>query len=129
MKITGPFDVTMNPEDSHTQFDHGMIFGRMRLEKTYHGALAATARGEMISARTPVQSSAGYVAIEQVEGTLDGKTGSFVLQHFGVMNDGKSRLILEVIPNSGTGELTGLAGSMVLENENGQHSYSFTYEL
>lgn len=78
---------------------------------------------------TTVQGSAGYVAIEQVEGTLAGKKGSFVLQHFGTMNEGKSRLVLEVFPDSGTSELSGLIGTMTINIEDGQHSYEFEYEL
>ena len=83
----------------------------------------------MLSAMTLVKGSAGYVAIEQVSGTLSGKKGSFVLQHFGTMRKGKDHLILEVVPDSGTDQLSGLAGRMLITIEDGQHFYEFEYEL
>ncbi len=129
MKITGKFDVKVNPLDSFANGEGGVSLGRMSLDKTFYGELAATSKGEMLTAMTPAQGSAGYVAIEQVIGTLSGKTGSFVLQHFGIMNSGKSRLILEVVPDSATGELTGLSGSMEIKDEDGQHVYEFDYEM
>jgi len=78
---------------------------------------------------TSVQGSAGYVAIEQVEGSLSGRKGAFVLQHFGMMDKGKDRLVLEVVPDSASGDLEGLAGTMAINIENGQHFYEFDYEL
>jgi hypothetical protein len=101
----------------------------MSIDKTFHGELEAISQGEMLSAMTATQGSAGYVAIEQVSGTLSGKKGSFVLQHFGTMNKGGDILILEVIPDSGSGELTGLTGRMKINIEDGQHFYEFEYEL
>ncbi len=83
----------------------------------------------MLSAMTSTQGSAGYVAIEQVTGELEGKKGSFVLQHFGTMDKGRDRLILEVIPDSAAGELAGLTGRMAIRIEDGQHFYDFEYEL
>lgn len=83
----------------------------------------------MLSARAPVQGSAGYVAIEQVTGTLNGKKGSFVLQHFGTMKRGDDRLILEVVPDAGTDELTGLSGSMTIELKDDRHFHEFDYRL
>jgi hypothetical protein len=83
----------------------------------------------MLSAMTNTQGSAGHVAIEQVSGTLAGKYGRFVLQHFGIINGDQNRLVLEVVPNSGTGELVGLAGKMVINIENSNHLYEFEYEL
>lgn len=83
----------------------------------------------MISVRTATKGSAGYVAIENVKGVLEGKSGSFVLQHFGIMDRGKDRLILEVVPNSGTEALTGISGKMEIEIIDGKHQYKFEYEL
>ena len=83
----------------------------------------------MLTGMTSVQGSAGYVAIEKVTGTLAGKSGTFALQHFGIMNAGQSRLILEVIPQSGTDELTGLSGSMTIDRTDGTHNYVFAYQL
>lgn len=128
-KITGTFAVTLTPMESFATGQEGLKLGRLSIEKTFAGALNAVSRGEMFSAITTTPGSAGYVAVEQVQGELDGRAGSFALQHFGVMNRGESRLILEVIPDSGTGELTGLTGEMQIRNENGQHFYDFEYQL
>jgi len=129
MKITGSFDVKLNPIEGYAKGKHGVQLNRMSLDKTFHGELDATSKGEMLSAMTPIKGSAGYVAIEQVNGSLSGKSGSFVLQHFGMMERGKDRLILEVVPDSGTGELEGLTGSMAINIEDGKHEYVFEYEL
>ena len=129
MKITGKFDVTLNPLDFYAEGEDGVNFGRMSIDKSFHGELEATSKGEMLNAMTSIKGSAGYVAIEQVTGSLSGKKGSFVLQHFGTMDKGKDRLILEVVPDSGSGELTGLAGTMSINIEDGQHFYEFEYEL
>lgn len=83
----------------------------------------------MLSAMTSVKGSAGYVAIEQVTGSLDGKKGSFVLQHFGTMQGENQYLKVEVVPDSGAGELKGLTGQFMIEIKNGHHYYSFDYSL
>lgn len=129
MKITGEFEVSMNPLDSYTRGENGINIDRMSIDKKFEGALQATSRGEMLSAMTPVKGSAGYVAMEQVSGSLSGCKGTFVLQHFGIMDRGSDRLVLEVVPDSGTEELSGLKGKMAIDIENGQHYYEFDYEL
>jgi len=129
MKVSGEFQVKLQPMDFYAKGAEGINFGRMSIDKTFAGALEATSKGEMLSAMTPTKGSAGYVAIEQVIGSLSGKKGSFVLQHFGTMNRGKDSLVLEVIPDSGAGELTGLSGKMLIKVENGKHLYEFEYEL
>jgi hypothetical protein len=129
MRISGSFDVELKPLAGYAKGEHGVQLNRMSLDKTFHGKLEATSKGEMLSAMTPIKGSAGYVAIEQVSGSLSGKTGSFVLQHFGTMERGAERLILEVVPDSGTGELQGLSGSMAINIEDGKHEYVFEYEL
>jgi hypothetical protein len=101
----------------------------MSIDKTFFGELDASSKGEMLSAMTSVKGSAGYVAIEQVSGKLSGKEGSFVLQHFGIMDKGDDRLILEVIPDSGTNELVGLSGTMKINIEEGKHFYEFDFDL
>ena len=127
--ITGQFTVALAPIDGYAKGQNGINLGRMSIDKTFKGALNATSQGEMLSAMTPVQGSAGYVAIEQVIGELEGKKGSFVLQHFGTMDKGQDSLILNVIPDSGSDELEGLAGSMKIRIENGVHHYDFQYTL
>ncbi|MDF1779910.1 MAG: DUF3224 domain-containing protein [Alcanivoracaceae bacterium] len=127
MKISGKFDVTLKPMETYAEGVEGSNLGRMSIDKTFHGDLSAESKGEMLNVMTPVKGSAGYVAIEQVSGSLFDKRGTFVLQHFGTMSGGNDNLILEVVPDSGTGELTGLTGKMEIRVENSQHFYDFEY--
>ena len=125
----GPFDVTMNPDPSYETADGGIVLGRVSFSKTFHGALDAESVVQMLSAGTAVKGSAGYVAIERVEGRLDGRAGSFVLQHCGTMNRGQAQLTVSVVPDSGTGDLAGLAGTMAIDIVDGKHFYRFDYTL
>ena len=129
VKIDGKFEVDIKPLEGYASGQHEIHLGRMSIDKQFFGELDAISKGEMLSAMTPVKGSAGYVAMEQVSGSLGGKNGSFVLQHFGTMAQGKDRLILEVVPDSGTGQLEGLSGSMKILIEDGQHRYEFEYQL
>ena len=129
MNVSGEFQVKLLPMDFYIKGSEGINFGRMSIDKIFSGALEATSQGEMLSAMTTTKGSAGYVAIEQVVGSLLGKKGRFVLQHFGTMNQGKDNLVLEVIPDSGSGELSGISGTMAIKIENGKHLYEFEYEL
>ena len=129
LQTTGAFEVVLNPLDPYASGTNEMNIGRMSIEKKFQGGIEGSSRGEMLSVRTPTEGSAGYVALEQVTGAIDGRTGSFVLQHFGVMSKEQHRLTLEVVPDSGTGELTGLSGTMTIDAKNGDHSYQFTYAL
>ena len=103
--------------------------GRRSIDKEISGDLKASTRGQMLSAMTETAGSAGYVAIERVEGELAGKQGSFVLQHFGVMERGTQTLKISVVPDSGTGELVGLTGEFSIRITDGQHFYEFAYNL
>lgn len=129
MKVSGSFKVKLQPLSHYAAGEHGNTLGRMSIDKTFEGPLTATSKGEMLSAITSVKGSAGYVAIEQVKGSLNGKNGSFVLQHFGIMHKAEQRLTLEVVPESASGELSGLRGRMAIKIENGQHFYDFDYTL
>lgn len=129
MHASGEFEVKMNPLEVHHPAADGMQFGRLSIDKTFRGDLDGKSRGEMLSTMTPVKGSAAYVAIEQVEGTLAGRKGSFVLHHYGVMTGGQNRLILEVVPDSGTEELSGLRGTMTIDIREGKHFYEFNYEM
>ena len=129
MKISGEFQVKLQPMDTYTKGLNGAQLGRLSIDKTFSGALEASSKGEMLSAMTTVKGSAAYVAIEQVTGSLSGKKGSFILQHFGTMNRGKDRLILEVVPDSGSDELTGITGTMAIRIDNSKHYYDFEYQL
>ena len=129
MKIKGTFEVKLAPLEFSHQGTDGMKLGRMSIDKTFQGDLSATSKGEMLSALTDIEGSAGYVAIEQVSGTLNGLDGSFILQHFGIMNRGADRLVLEVVPDSGTGDLEGISGTMQIIREEGKHFYEFEYTM
>ena len=129
MKIIGKFEVKLNPLDTYAQGIDGINLGRMSIDKSFTGDLDANSRGEMLTAMTPVPGSAGYVAIEQVSGTLSGRKGSVVLQHFGTMDNGNDHLVLKVVPGSGTGGLVDLKGEMTIKIEDGQHFYEFEFEL
>ena len=129
MKALGEFQIKLQPMEFYAKGDDGVNFGRLSIDKEFSGDLVASSKGEMLSAMTTTKGSAGYVALEQVTGTLAGKNGSFVLQHFGTMNKGKDRLVLEVVPDSGAGELQGIAGAMQINIENGKHGYEFDYEI
>ena len=125
MQIEGTFDVKLAPQPPA----EGQTWGRQAISKTFHGALEGSSRGEMLAAGTAVKGSAGYVALEQVSATLEGRHGTFFLQHFGLMDQGKAALTVSVIPDSATGELTGLQGSMSIDISGGQHRYTFNYTL
>ncbi|HZR28533.1 MAG TPA: DUF3224 domain-containing protein [Terriglobales bacterium] len=122
---SGPFEVKLNPQ---TPYEASL--GRMSIDKQFHGDLEATSKGEMLSIMTAVKGSAGYVAMELVSGTLHGRQGTFVLQHSATMTRGTPQLSVTVVPDSGTGQLTGLAGTMTIKiEEGGKHFYEFEYTL
>ncbi|MEM7572429.1 MAG: DUF3224 domain-containing protein [Bacteroidota bacterium] len=127
--ISGTFQVQLQALTPYPNASSGTVFGRMSIDKEFSGPLSATSQGEMLSIRSATAGSAGYVAMEQVVGSLEEKSGSFALQHFGTMQAGNSRLILEVVPDSGTEELSGLSGTMQIRMEEGEHFYDFSYEL
>jgi hypothetical protein len=103
--------------------------GRMSINKSISGDLVATTVGQMLSVMTDVPGSAGYVAVERVDGMLEGKQGTFVLQHTATMTRGTPSLVVTVVPDSGTGELAGLAGEFTILIAEGKHSYEFEYSL
>lgn len=121
----GTFTVKMQPLSSAPA--EGLM--RLSMNKEIHGDLEAASQGEMISAGDPKIGEAGYVAIERVMGTLAGKSGSFVLQQSATMHAGGFDLRVTVTPGSGTGELTGIAGTFTITIANGQHSYDLEYTL
>ena len=128
MKATGLFEVKLSPQ-SMEDAAGGVKLGRMSIDKQFHGDLEATSKGEMLSAMTGVKGSAGYVAIERVEGSLGGRKGAFVLQHTGTMARGAQQLSVTVVPDSASGELAGLEGRMNIIIEGGKHSYEFEYKF
>lgn len=127
-RATGPFEVKLAPQPlSDVAAESGL--GRLSLDKVFRGDLEATSRGEMLSAMGGVQGSAGYVALERVRGTLHGRHGTFALQHSGTMARGAPSLSVTVVPDSGTEQLEGLAGSMDIVIDGRAHSYVFDYTL
>ena len=129
LHATGPFEVKIDPQPPEEKAG-GAAVGRMLLAKQFHGDLEATSKGTMLASGTGARgSSGGYVALEIVTGTLKGHTGTFVLEHSATMNRGVPQLSITVIPDSGTGQLTGLAGRMNINIADGKHSYDFEYTL
>ena len=128
---SGPFDVKLAPLQDDKIGDP--TIGRMSIDKQFHGDLEATSKGQMLTAMTEVKGSAGYVAIERVTGTLrtskGDRNGSFALLHRGIMTRGAPELSVTVVPDSGTGQLTGLTGTMTIHIVEGKHSYDFDYTL
>ncbi len=125
--ISGIFDVKLSPQQS--TLNEEASIGRMLIDKIFHGDLDAGSKGQMLAFMTSVKGSAGYVAMEKVTGSLQGRKGSFVLQHSGTMNRGEAHLILGVVPDSGTEELEGLSGNMTITITDGKHYYGFDFEL
>lgn len=124
----GTFEVKMNPQAPEDNVGDPTV-GRMSLDKQFHGDLEGTSKGQMLAAGTDVNGSAGYVAMERVKGTLHGHSGTFALQHSGTMTRGTPELSITVVPDSGTGELVGLAGKMAINIVDGKHFYDFEYTL
>jgi hypothetical protein len=124
----GAFEVKISPQPADEN-GGGPSVGRLLLDKSFHGDLEATSKGQMLAVQTDVKGSAGYVAMERVTGSLGGRQGTFALQHSGTMTRGKPLLSVTVVPDSGTGALVGLAGKMEIIIADGKHSYDFEYTL
>ena len=128
MHAAGTFEVKLKPQTDENVGDP--TIGRMSLDKQFHGDLEGTSKGFMLaSGAAIVKGSGGYVAMERVTGTLKGRSGSFVLQHSGTMTRGIPQLSVTVVPDSGTGQLEGIAGTLAIKIADGKHSYEFAYTL
>jgi len=125
-KATGTFEVKLTPEEDRSG---EAIVGRMTIDKQFQGDIEGTSKGLMIMAGTAVQGSAGYVALEKVTASVNGRSGTFYLQHNGIMNRGEGQLSVVVIPDSGTDGLTGLSGTFGIKIDNGTHFYDFEYTI
>lgn len=127
---SGPFEVKVTPQKPDTQIARSANLGRLTIDKRFHGDLEASAKGEMLATQSEVKGSAGYVALERVTGKLQGRSGSFVLLHSATMKRGAPESTVTVVPDSGTGELTGLTGSMRIKvAPDGGHSYEFDFRI
>lgn len=127
-RVSGSFSVKITPQPAEDGVGDPAI-GRMGLSKTFDGPLSGTARGQMLAMGTATPGSAGYVALDRFEGSLDGRAGGFSLQHSGTMDRGAPTLSIQVIPDSGTGALQGLRGTLGIRIEGGAHFYDFEYTL
>ena len=127
-RATGPFDVKIAPLDPAFKTEDNSL-GPISIDKQYPGDLDATGKGEMLTGGTAIKGSGVYVAVERVAGTLHGRSGTFLLQHSGVMTRGTPHLSITVVADSGTGQLTGLTGTMNVTITDGKHSYDLSYSL
>ncbi len=123
----GAFEVNMEPEPPFVEQDE-VTLNRNFVRKEFSGDMDGTSEAQMLAAFTGTPGSAGYVAIEHFTGSVDGKAGSFVLQHSGVMDKGDAQLTVTIVPDSGTGALAGISGTMEIDNKEGKHSYVLDYE-
>jgi hypothetical protein len=127
-QAAGTFEVKTAPLPKDEAIGATSI-GRYSLDKSYHGDLEGASAGEMLGAGSLATGTAGYVAIEEVTGTLNGLSGSFALQHFGTMDRGNFEINVQVVPGSGTDGLMGITGTMKIIIEGGKHSYQLEYAL
>jgi hypothetical protein len=127
-RATGTFDVKLAPLSPDVNPNDPNLV-RMSIDKQFHGDLEATSKGQMLTAGTEIKGSAGYVAIEKVTGSLGGRSGTFVLQHSGTMTRGAPQLSVTVVPDSATGQLKGLTGTMKIIIADGMHSYELQYAV
>ncbi len=127
-RANGTFEVKLIPQPADEYFDTTTL-SRLTLDKEFKGDLEGTSKGQMLSAMTPIRNSAGYVAIERVTGSLQGRTGGFILQHSGTMNRGAQSLVVSIVPDSGTGALEGINGTMTIDLSGGKHAYTLDYTL
>jgi hypothetical protein len=128
VRATGSFEVTLTPQSPEESIGDPSI-GRLAIDKIFHGDLEGTSHGQMLATQTGTEGSAGYVALERVTGALHGRAGAFALQHSGLMNRGAPSLTVTVVPDSATGDLTGLAGTMTIDIVDGKHTYVLEYTL
>ena len=124
----GTFDVQLHPLPLEEIAPDSMM-GRMSIDKQFHGDLSGSSKGQMLSVGTTTTGSAVYVAVERVTATLGGKHGTFALYHNASMTRGAPALAIKVVPDSGTGDLAGISGSMNIDVKNGEHAYTFEYDL
>jgi hypothetical protein len=124
----GAFDVTMEPEPPYLEAD-GVSLGRATVRKRFSGDVVGEAEAAMLAAHTPVEGSAGYVAIDRFVGSVAGRSGAFVMQHSGIMAAGDAELAVRIVPGSGTGGLEGISGTLQIDNVDGEHSYVLEYDL
>ncbi len=128
-RAKGEFDVKLVPQPSDDTSE-GSQLGRMTIDKVFRGDLDGTSKGEMLTAMAPaIKDSGVYVAVERITGTLKGRTGTFALHHTGIMDRGQQNLSVTIVPDSGTGELAGIAGTMKIIIDGKRHFYELEYSI
>jgi hypothetical protein len=129
MHAAGTFVVKISPAEASAIAQQAGI-GRMTIDKTFSGALEGASQGEMLTAGNEATGAGAYVALEHVTGTIDGHSGGFLLMHDGTMlKNSPGAWHVVIVPHSGTGELAGISGRMMIVIEGGKHSYDLEYEL
>ncbi len=128
-QANGTFEVKLTPQKPDNKEAESANLGRMSIDKQFQGDLEATSKGEMLTAITEVKGSAAYVAMERVSGKLQGRSGTFVLQHSAKMARGEAQQSITVVPDSGAGQLVGLSGTMAIKIVDGKHFYELEYTL
>jgi hypothetical protein len=124
----GTFDVQLHAMPLEDITKESML-GRMSIDKQFHGDLRGTSKGQMLTVGTPTTGSAVYVAVERIEAELGGRHGTFAVHHRGIMNRGAASLTVSIVPDSGTGGLAGISGSMTIDVKDGEHLYTLEYVL
>ena len=127
-RAAGSFEVKMTPQPPYDTTD-GVTLGRISVAKTFQGQLEGTSTLEMLTGMSPVKGSGAYVAIERFTGKLDGRSGSFVMAHNGTMTRGDAQLTVSIVPDTGTGEIEGIAGTLEIDIVDGKHFYTLDYTL
>ena len=128
MHAAGTFDVKVAPQ-APSDFETAAALSRLTIDKEIHGDLEGTSKGVMLATGTEAKGSGAYVALERVTGKLHGREGTFVLQHSGTMTSTSQQLLITVVPDSGTGQLTGLSGKFIIKIVDKKHFYEFEYTL
>ena len=128
MHARGTFEVQIAPLPADAYADAATM-GRMTIDKQFSGDIVGIGKGQMLTGMGATKGSAAYVAMERVTGSVDGRDGTFILHHTGVMHQGQQSLTIRVAPDSGTGDLTGIAGTMTITIDGKVHSYDLAYTL
>jgi hypothetical protein len=82
---------------------------RANVKRSFSGDLEGEGTLEYLMAYRP-DGTAEFLGMERVVGKLEGREGSFVLQHRGAYEAGVAKAELLVVPGTATGELEGLSG-------------------
>jgi hypothetical protein len=129
MHASGYFDVTLAPQPADNPQVRSAQIDRLSIDKKYHGDVQGTSTGQMQAIKDQ-QNTGAYVALERVVASIQGRKGTFMLMHYGYMSQGAvGRWLVEIVPNSGTGELTGLSGTMKIVQKEDKHYYEVEYAL